>query len=293
MDNICVLIPSFNRANVIKSTLPTWLRSRWVSRIIIVADATSDDEVGRYEEILVELNKAYGGKITYALNKGRLGSVMARNKLLKLAIECDCQYAIMADDDYVLPNPEHPARMAKWLKFNEVGAVGGKVIVVNKRAVDPDFFLNTPIPIADALTRALGYIFLDVRNGPRYAEYLTPFYMIKRDLMDRVWYSNEYLGTAFREESDVHEQIRRLGYRLILDPEVYVYHLGLEYGGNRADTSMGNRLYWKARNHARFVRKWYNQPLKTWYLATGALILTLYRPWHLPIILKGLRDGLK
>ncbi|WP_446752875.1 glycosyltransferase family 2 protein [Vulcanisaeta sp. JCM 16161] len=292
-DSLCVLIPSYNRANIIGLTLPTWLRSRWVSRAIIVAESMREEEVGKYEEVLSKLNKAYNGKITYVLGRGRSGSVNARNKLLKLATECNCRYAVMADDDYVLPSPEYPARMARWLRIKDVGAVGGRVVMVNKRMVDPDFFLNAPIPIADALTKILGYILLDVRNGPRYAEYLTPFYMIKQDLIGKVQYSGEYLGTAFREESDVHEQIKRLGYRLIIDPQVYVYHLGLEYGGNRAEMPMRDRMYWKARNHTRFIRKWFRQPLETWYLITGALILTLYRPWHLPAILKGVREGLR
>ncbi|MCX8137679.1 glycosyltransferase family 2 protein [Pyrobaculum aerophilum] len=291
-DLICVLVPSYNRAPVIKVTLPTWLKSKWISRVIVIAESTSEEGINMYEEALTRLDRMYN-KITYVLNKGRSGSVNARNKLLKLAAECNCEYAIMADDDYVLPNPEHPARMAKWLKINHVGAVGGRVIMINKRAVDPDFFLNTPIPIADALTKALGYVLLDVRNGPRYAEYLTPFYMVKREIINKIRYSDEYKGTAFREESDVHEQIKRLGYKMVIDPHVYVYHIGLEYGGNRAEISIRNRLYWKARNHTRFLKKWYKQPLKTWYLITSALILTLYRPWHLPTILKGIRNGLK
>ncbi|MEM3961615.1 MAG: glycosyltransferase family 2 protein, partial [Sulfolobales archaeon] len=259
-----------------------------------VADASNETYLGEYEEVLKELNRVYGGRLVYILNIGRSGSVNARNKLLKLASEEKCGYVIMADDDYILPNPEFPLRMALWFHANrEVGAVGGRVIMLNRRRVDPDFFLNTPIPIADPLTKALGYIFLDVRNGPRYAEYLTHFFMIRGGLANVVKYDEVYGGTGFREESDLHEQIKRLGHKLLLDPRVYVYHIGIEYGGDRVEMSMGRRMYWKARNHAKFISKHHGQPLKTWYLFMSAMLLILYRPWYLREIVKGISDGLR
>ena len=293
-DKICVLIPTYNRAGILELTLPTWLRSRWITRAIIVADADNNEHRGKYEEALTRLNEKYGGRITYVINRGRSGSVNSRNKLLKLAYEENCSYAIMADDDYILPNPEHPLKMARWFLINKnVGAVGGKVILINKRTIDPDFFLNTPIPIADPLTKALGYIFLDVKNGPRYAEYLTHFFMIRKEAVERIRYDTSYKATAFREESDLHEQIKRLGYKLILDPNICVYHIGIEYGGDRSESKEGIRMYWKTRNHIKFITKWQHQPLKTWYILTTALLLTLYRPWHIHEILKGIRDGLR
>ena len=262
--------------------------------MIIVADASNKEYLGRYEEVLIELSKIYSNKLIYVLNLGRSGSVNARNTLLRLANEESCEYAIMADDDYILPNPEFPLRMALWSRADiKVGAVGGRVIMLNKRIVDPDFFLNAPIPIADPLTKVLGYIFLDTRNGPRYAEYLTHFFMIRQELLDMVRYDNVYGGTGFREESDLHEQIKRLGYRLLLDPRIYVYHIGVEYGGDRAEISMDKRMYWKARNHTKFVSKYYKEPLRTWYLTTSAALLTLYRPWHVREVFRGIRDGLK
>ncbi|MEM1568445.1 MAG: glycosyltransferase [Thermofilaceae archaeon] len=290
--SIYVLIPSYNRPKVVNLTLFTWLRSKYVAKIVVVADADNDELRSRYEEALIKINEKYGNRVIYVVNKGRSGSVNARNMLLKLAEEEGCQYAIMADDDYILPNPKFPLKMAKWLKANkDVGAVGGRVVMINRRAVDPDFFLNTPVPIADPLTRALGYIFLDVRNGPRYAEYLTHFFMIRGELLGRIRYSASYKATAFREESDLHEQIKRLGYRLILDPQIYVYHIGVEYGGDRSESNEGVRMYWKARNHAKFVSRW-RRP-RIWHLLTAALLLMLYRPWHAGEILRGIRDGLR
>ncbi len=286
---VCVLMPSYDRPNIIDITLPRWLEAGDVNKVIVVAETSSEDALSKYEDVLSK----YNDRVIYVLSKGRLGSVNARNKLLELAVKSNCKYGLMVDDDYLLPNRNFTRIMKTYLdQYPDVGAVGGRVIPLRRRAVDPDFFL--PIPIADALTRLTGYIFLDVKNGPRYAEYLTPFFIMRGELLDRVRYSKVFeTPTAFREESDLHMQIKKLGYKLILIPQAYVYHLALEEGGNRPKMSMRERMYWKSRNHAKFITRWVNSSaIKAWYILNTAIILTLYRPQHINTVLKGMRDGL-
>jgi GT2 family glycosyltransferase len=287
----CVLMPSYDRPSIVGITLPRWLEARDVDGVIIAAEASNEDTLIKYKYVLSK----YDDKVTYVLNKGRLGSVNARNKLLELAFKNNCKYGLMVDDDYLLSSRDVIRIMKMYLdQYPDIGAVGGRVIPLRKRAIDPDFFLSAPIPIADALTRLTGYIFLDLRNGPRYAEYLTPFFMIRGELLDRVRYSRVFeTPTAFREESDLHMQIKKLGYKLILIPQVYVYHLALEEGGNRPKMSMEKRMYWKSRNHTKFITKWVKSPMiKTWYMLNTAVILTLYRPQYIKTVLKGMKDGL-
>jgi GT2 family glycosyltransferase len=288
---ICVLIPSYDRPNIIAVTLPRWLEARDVSSVIVIAQASNEEGLSRYERVL----SRYGDKVVYILVRGRLGSVNARNKLLELAVRNNCEYGLMVDDDLLLPDGNFTKIMRMYIdQHSDVGAVGGRVIPLRRRAIDPDFFLNTPIPIADALTRLTGYIFLDVRNGPRYAEYLPHFFMMHGELLSRIRYSKAFeTPTAFREESDVYMQIKKLGYKLLLIPQVFVYHLALEEGGDRPRMTMKERIYWKSRNHTKFIIKWVKSPItKTWYLLNTITILTLYRPQHIGTILKGLRDGL-
>ena len=84
-----------------------------------------------------------------------------------------------------------------------------------------------------------------------------------------------------------------MGYRLLYDPNPYVIHLAAQGGGNRPKMSMGERMYWKIRNHMIFICKWNTSILKrVWYALVSTLILLAYRPWHALWIFKGLRDGL-
>jgi len=288
---VCVLMPSYDRPSIVGITLPRWLEARDVDSVIVVAEASNEDTLIKYKYVLSK----YDDRVTYVLNKGRLGSVNARNKLLELAFKNNCKYGLMVDDDYLISSRDVVRIMKIYLdQYSDVGAVGGRVIPLRKRAVDPDFFLNAPIPVADALTKLTGYIFLDVRNGPRYAEFLTHFFMIRGELLNKVRYSRVFeTPTAFREESDLYMQIKKLGYKLIFIPQAYIYHLAPEEGGNRPKMSMEKRMYWKSRNHTKFIIKWVKSPMiKIWYMLNTVIILTLYRPQYINAVLKGIRDGL-
>jgi GT2 family glycosyltransferase len=169
MLNITVLIPSYNRSHILKLTLDTWLRAEDVKKIIIFAQATREEELNEYKKIKKSLEKNRDVEILFICVKEKLGSINARNTLIKLANDDDSQYILMIDDDYLLPNSKFLKIMAKYFEYdNTIGAVGGRVVMFRKRTIDPDFFLNAPIQLADPLTRITSYIFLDVNGGPRW-----------------------------------------------------------------------------------------------------------------------------
>jgi len=293
-NSIAVLIPSYDRPQILKMTLRSWLKANFVDKVFVVAQASSSDILKKYEEIINRYNK--NDQIVYKLVLKKLGSVKARNALLEMASMYSCNYVVMADDDYLLPDKNSLVIMARKLDLdNKFGAIGGKVVVINRRRTDPDFFLNLPMNLADLLSRLSGYIFLDIKHGPRFSEFLPPFFMIKRSILNNLRYDEIMSApTGFREESDFQLQIKRLGYRLLYDPEVYVIHLTIEEGGNRPKISMGERMYWKARNHTIFILKWNKSTLKrVWYIVFSVLILFLYRIWHVPWILRGVKDGMR
>jgi len=292
-NGIAVLIPSYDRPEMLGITLRSWLEANSVDKVFIMGEASSRDILKKYEEIINKYNK--DGRIIYKLAHKRLGSVKARNALLEMALEHGCKYIVMADDDYLLSDKNSLVIMARRLDLdNRCGAIGGKVAVSRRRS-DPDFFLNLPMNLADLMSRFTGYVFLDIRHGPRFCEFLPPFFMIRRDVLDKLRYDEIFdTPTGFREESDFQLQIKRSGYRLIYDPRVYVIHLAAEEGGNRPKMSMRKRMYWKARNHTIFILKWNKSTLKKiWYITFSVLILSLYRIWHVSWILKGVKDGMR
>jgi GT2 family glycosyltransferase len=292
---IAVLIASYNRPRILKITLRSWLEANFVDKIFLVAEASSKNILEEYEEIIKEYNK--NGQIVHKLAFKRLGSVKARNALLEMASKHNCNYVIMVDDDYLLPDQNSLVTMARRLDLDgRLGAVGGKVIVTRRRE-DPDFFLNLPLNLADLASKLFGYVFLDIKHGPRISEFLPHFFMLRARILDSGIRYDEVFNTptGFREESDFQQQIKCMGYSLWYEPKAYVIHLAAEKGGDRPDKMrMEERMYWKARNNTVFIFKWNKSILKkVWYTLFSTLILSLYRPWHVLQIFQGIKDGIR
>ena len=292
---VAVLIPSYDRPEILKVTLLSWLKASCVNKVFVVAQASSKDKLEEYRRILERFKG--DDKLIYMLVLGRLGSIKARNLLLDMALKYhqDYNYVVMVDDD-CLPHYEKSLMiMMKSLELDsKVGAVGGRVIAIKRRRGDPDFFLNLPTNLANLLTRLTGYIFLDIKHGPRYSEFLQLFLIMRKELLNMVRFDEAFnTPTSFREESDFQQQIKQRGYKLLFVPQAYVLHLVPEEGGNRPRIDIKRRMYWKIRNHTVFIFKWNNSIIKRiWYLFLATLILLIYRPWHVFWILKGLQDGI-
>ncbi len=290
---VAVLIPSYDRPEMLELALQSWLNADSVAKIFVIAQASKQNIFEKYEEVLA--NFAKDDRVTCTLFSRGIGSIKARNALLDIASESNYEYVVMADDDYLLPESNCLIEMAKIFELdNRIGAIGGRVVVKGLRQ-DGDFFLNLPLNVANIMSKLTGYVFLDVKHGPRYSEFLTPFFMVKKDVLNKkIRYDETFIApTGFREESDFQSQIKFAGFSLLFDPRRYVIHLGIEKGGNRPKMSMNKRMYWKARNSTLFILKWNKfVPKRLWCLALSTLILSLYRSWTLPWIFRGINDGI-
>ncbi|MEL9989902.1 MAG: glycosyltransferase [Thermoproteus sp.] len=289
---VVVGIPTFNRPDILRISLPR-LAASGVDGLIVVADAVDEVTLGKYRELINDVAKSINDVI-YDLNLGRRGSVNARNKVLELFLEhYGNNYAIITyDDDYIPPKTDWIRPALAHFRDANVGIVGGKVINLRRRRVDPDFSLNVMPYLADVLTEATGFIFLDTKHGPRTAKYVTHLMAIRREVIERgVRYDTQYKGTGYREESDLQERARKLGYRIIFEPNFYTYHANLEYGGDRSEDKPA-RFYWKARNNTYFMLK--NQKPKIKLILSTYIILAyamINGPKTAKNVIKGIKDG--
>ena len=270
-------VPSFNRPKPLELALTRLARR--IDSVIIVADATDLVLLDRYKEVVKNVAN-YLSDVIYDIKLGRRGSVNARNRIFELANQHFTNYCVLItyDDDYICPLEDWLSPIHKWINNEVVGMVGGRVINLKRRRIDPDFNLNILPYVADILTKVTGFIFLDTRHGPRYVEYTTHLMAIKMSLIKRgLRYDPEYRGTGYREESDLQEQLRKLGYRIVFEPRFYVYHLNLEAGGDRAIQDIATRFYWKARNNTYFMLK-HRKPV--YKLILSNLIIATYALLH-------------
>jgi GT2 family glycosyltransferase len=270
---IFVGIPSYNRGKIFRYCIRSFVKSELIKGFILVIDVSSDIEKELYVQALKELIDR-GFEVIYDINIGRRGSVKARNLVLDIAEKSlgSRDILLLYDDDYIYAGDKSVIPALHWLKNGKVGVVGGRVINLRKRRIDPDFALNIPY-LADALTRLTGFIFLNTKHGPRYVEYTTPLMVLRVEILSKgIRYDENYGGTGYREESDLQKQIKKLGYEIVFEPRFYAYHLAIESGGNRYSDLEG-RIYWKWKNHTYFMNKWH-YPLRKKILSY--MILTLH-----------------
>jgi len=287
---IFVGIASYARPNAFALSVRSLTRCKIVKGIIAVIDAKDSVELDRYLNALNAIRN-YGLEVIVDAMVGRRGSTNARNRILDLAEQNlgEGDILVLYDDDYICPNSGALAAVVLWLRMKEVGLVGGRVVNLSRRSVDPDFYLNLA-GVADGLTRLTGFIFLDVVHGPRYVDFTTPLMALSVDVVKKgVRYDPNYGGTAYREESDFQAQIRKLGYRIVFEPRFHVYHLCLEEGGNRALNDAALRFYWKARNNTYFIRKHEMGVLR---LVMSTAIIATYAMLNGFKALKAVRNGL-
>ena len=288
MCKLAALITSYNRSELFRKTLNSWLEKEEVDTLIVKADSSKREEYERYKETL---EKVKDKSIIYEVSDKKSGPTTAKNRVLEMALQNGCKFMIYADDDHYIPIDSDVKGSLRILLNESIGAVGGKIVNLSNRSVDPDFFLN--LAIVEPLSKALGYIFLDVKHGPRFAEFVPAFFMVENEAVNNVRYDEFYDTTnGFREESDFQQGIKRAGYKLVFNPYFYVYHIPIEEGGDRG-VSLSRRIFGKSKANTYFSFKWYSKPRAIWYVLASSILLMMYSPSSFSEVLKGIKDGIK
>lgn len=143
-----------------------------------------------------------GLEVITDLSSKRRSSANTRNKVLDLAEQVLKNSDILVlYDDYVCPGPHAITPTAAWLRDKSIGLVGGKVVNLRRRRVDPDFHLNTLPGLADTLAKLTGFILLDTRHGPRHVDYAAPLMAMRVEVIKKgVRYDPNYGGYVEAED---------------------------------------------------------------------------------------------
>ena len=262
-------MPTRNRADVLELNLQR-LFELGVDQIVVVDDASDDNTPLLVKEFA---NRHTG--LVYVRTVGREGSARARNIGLSKAAG---DVILMMDDDRILRDANCvDAIKEDFQKDPSVGIIGGPSQATRKQSLDPDFFIKN----AEFFTKVTGFVFLSnsYRSKTIVSFVSCPFAM-RREIAGCIHYDENIRVTGYREESDYQLMARRKGWKILFDPRFVSYHYSHDRGGNRGQI-MRERMCWKARNHALFIKK-HNTGLKrVFYMLTGFGVLALHKPRYL------------
>ncbi|RJT25350.1 glycosyltransferase [Chakrabartia godavariana] len=201
---VSVLIPAFNEAKVIGTSVARVLASRNVRLEVIVIDDGSSDGTGDV------VTKAFGDHPQVRLlSLPNGGKAAALNHALRIA-QGEIIVALDADTQF---EPETIARLARWFAEAEVGAVAGNAMVGNQ---------------VNLVTRWQGVEYITAQNLERRA--LERFDAVtvvpgavgawRRAALDDV---GGYPVDTLAEDQDLTIAIQRRGWRIALDTEAVAW----------------------------------------------------------------------
>lgn len=257
MPTISVIIPTFNRAEMVCRCVQSVLDTKWPALEVIVVDDCSPDETG------AKVKDNFGETVKYIRNEKNSFQAISRNNGAKIATG---EYLFFLDDDNVV-DKDIFREMTKAFEENaKLGLVApmaihmrpGKNNVIWSLGSDFNRWTSQPkdhcpnLPVVELPDNPKSYPTSYYPNG----------FMVPRKVFDEVGGFDEKYIQIF-EESDFGWKIREAGYQEIVLTTARTEHHGfLEPGCVPELRQLGiekpYRTYCFARNRLRFARRHFN-----------------------------------
>ncbi|MEI6221318.1 MAG: glycosyltransferase family 2 protein [bacterium] len=224
---VSVIIPTYNREDVLCNTLSFLFSQKYPTFEIIVVDQ-SRRHLPETEKFIQE----HQSKMQYHRIE-KVGTSHAKNYG---ALRAKGELLVFFDDDIVPHDDYLIQRHVDNYQDAKVGGVGGRVIVKDNS------MSNNPKHIAYVSKAGIFYDnfslttkgVIDTVHGCNMS--------FRKALFEEVGgFDEHFTGNAFREESDLSFRVRKKGYTLVFEPEAEVLHVRCFSGGTR---SFEDKITW-------------------------------------------------
>ncbi len=225
---ISVIIPTYNREEVLRETLVDVLQQDYPNFEVIVVDqtATHQPETQAYLDELATIGKIRLFQVNWASLPG------ARNYGVRRS---QGEIILFIDDDVKLPVGFLAAHARNYAEQSTIGAVAGRVFDRMKLADAKEGLTIDYLP-AEAMDPGIAWYYIDLVHTVKPQQVLTARgcnMSFRREIFEKygVHFDERFRGSAVREESDFCLRFRRTGLQIWYDPEAHLVHLGEETGG--------------------------------------------------------------
>ena len=197
---VSVVIPSYNRAHLLRTTIPSYIQE-YVGEVIIVDDCSSDNTT----EVVRELQKKYP-LIKYIRMDQNSKQTAAKNRGV---IEAIYPYIYLGDDDSFITENTIGELLNSMYKFN-ADIVGAKALYMDSAEDmnDVSSFIIRKSRAVKSISEALDinklfYINFDFDcNGIEKVPFCHACALVKKEIFNNIQFDTSYRGNAFREETD-------------------------------------------------------------------------------------------
>lgn len=230
-----MVIPTYNRCEDLRECLHSIFDLQIKPYEVIVVDSNSNDATGKLKDLFpIKLVSLKERNRQRARN---LGISMARGDIVAFL-----------DDDVVVCK-EWLDEIAKPYAEENVGGVGGRVIpydasesYVETRKHDVGKVFDNGLVLGNFDIPSQGLVEVDSFIGCNMS--------FKRDLLLKIGgFDENFIGTGYRDDTDLCVRVSKLGYRLLYNSNALVRH---KFRGKQVG---GKWSYWYVRNHIYFYFK--------------------------------------
>lgn len=218
MSGVDVIIPTYNRGQVLKDSLPTYWLQPETSRIFVVDDASTDGT----EEIVAEIRKKSPVPVLYHRFSDNCNQQRSKN----FGIEnSSAPLLFIGEDDVFLPKDHFKFLLSV---MNETGAdiVAGRRVYIKDSQSQENALKESSLDKDGIFTRIPFEAYFErYFEGDLEVPYLHSNALIKRETFSEVRYDPSYKGNAFREELDFYLGCLRNGKKMVATSRTVCFHL--------------------------------------------------------------------
>ncbi len=263
---ISIIIPTYNRADVLQKAIKSYLNQKYVDEILIIDDASTDST----EKVIEELKKNHSviKSLKHDTNKGLAASRI--DGIMKTKND----YILFGEDDVVLEN-DYVEKLLNCLRLHDAGIVGGRIIPVYENEDKKDAVTrwnNSKLPLIDF--RYFEGNFSVKKEKDIDVPFLHAIYLANKNVYNNIELRTYYKGNEYREETDLQISVLKNGHKIVFCPGAICYHLPKSKGNNGGCHSM-NKVsyeYWTIKNNNLFLKR-HHQFLKTYGIQKSRAVM--------------------
>ncbi|HEY6494885.1 MAG TPA: glycosyltransferase [Trebonia sp.] len=248
MTKISVVIPTKDRVQHLRKTLPIFLAQPDVAEVVIVIDGCSD---GTLE--FVKQAAAGDDRIRYVDNVVNKGLPYSRNRGIEFVT---CDYVFTGEDDLELTDNFFITLLAH---MNDTGAdlISGRNVFRTERETVDEAIARANKIKGPSVDRRRLTLHTAINTPDDQEQPLLPAPMLGRtDVFRKVRYDDQYRGSAYREESDFQLSAWEAGYKMVYCPHAMTFNVQVENDRGGVHATWGfERARWTVRNNWQFLTK--------------------------------------
>ncbi|MBE2236583.1 MAG: glycosyltransferase family 2 protein [Caldilineaceae bacterium] len=246
---ISVIIPTYNRAEMLAQVLPAYLQFAEVQEVIVVDDGGAD-QTG---EVLAAL-KRNDPRLMYLRHPANWGRTHARNTGIAHATS---ELLLFSEDD-LAPAPASLSVLAAHLQTTGADIIAGRRIWMRIGETEAQALARADRDPWPLVSRRLLEHYSHARTADDVPSPLVNATMlVRRQVVQHVRFAGCFPGNAWREESDFQLHAQQAGFRVFFCPHALFYHhdrASAGRGRNRLKSDL-IYLYWIYRNNLTFLHR--------------------------------------